>query len=296
MSLLIKRPTRILVQGITTTEGRQNTSSMLEYKAEVVAGVSPGKYGQEVMGVPVYDKVSEAVKRHQVDLSVVFVPKNAVVNAVLEAAGEHIPLIIVCTEGISVPETLKLKNQAREEGSTILGPGSTGILVPGETKAGFVSGEYVQKGEVAVVARTMGNENKLCQSLYKEELGESIVVSLGGGDIIGTGYVEVLEELREESNTEVVVIGGELTSRLEEDAARFISESDYPFAVLAYLFDREKNPEAAQEKERVLREAGVTVADDIWEIGQIIKEAMEMEEGEEEEEETGEDMGGEDAE
>ncbi len=281
MSLLIKRPTRILVQGITTTEGRQNTSSMLEYKAEVVAGVSPGRYGQEVMGVPVYDKVSEAVKRHNVDLSLVFVPRNAVVNAVLEAAREHIPLIIVCTEGISVTETLKLKNQAREEGSMILGPGSAGILVPGESKAGLVSGEYAQKGEVAVIARTMGNENKLCQSLYKEELGESIVVSLGGGDIIGTGYVEVLEALREEPETEVVVIGGELSSRLEEDAARHIQETDYPFPVLAYIFDREKDPETAQEKERVLREAGVTVADDIWEIGQIIKDAMEEEQVEE---------------
>lgn len=283
MSLLIKRPTRILVQGITTTEGRQNTSAMLEYKSEVVAGVSPGRYGQEVMGVPVYDKVSEVIKRHKVDLSVVFVPRNAVVNAVLEAAREHIPLIIVCTEGLSVPETLKLKNQVREEGSMMLGPGSSGIVVPGESKAGFLSSEYVQAGEVAVIARTIGHENRLCQSLYKEELGESIVVSLGGGDIVGTGYVEVLEAIREEANTEVVVIGGELSSRLEEDAARYIQETDYPFPVLAYIFNREANPESAQDKERVLRDAGVTVADDIWEIGQVIKEAMETEEEQTEE-------------
>lgn len=284
MSLIIKRPTRILIQGITTTEGRQNTSSMLEYKAEVVAGVSPGRYGQEVMGVPVYDKVSEAAKRHSIDASIVFVPRNAVVNAVLESLEEKIPLVIVCTEGMSVTEILKLKNKARAEGCMLLGPGSAGILNPGESKAGIISTEYAQKGEIAVIARTIGNENKLCQSLYKEELGESLVISLGGGDITGTGYVEILETLKDHPDTEAVVLGGEVSSRLEEDAARYIQETDYPLAVLAYIFDAEKNPETAQEKERVLREAGVTVVDDIWEIGQIIKEATEEETAQEPEE------------
>jgi succinyl-CoA synthetase alpha subunit len=273
MSILIRRATRILVQGITTTEGRQNTSLMLESKSEVVAGVSPGRYGQEVMGVPVYDKVSESVKRHRIDLSVVFVPKNAVLTATLEAIDEGIPLIVICTDGISVTETLKIKNAAQNKKCTIIGPGSAGIVVPGESKVGIITNEYILKGDVGIITRSIGNEKKICQSLFKEEIGESAVISLGGGDITGTGYIEVLQELDKDPETEVIVIGGEVKGRLEDDAARFIEETDFSTPVIAYLFNRDIDPETAQEKEKLFRDAGVTVVDDIWEIGQIIKEA-----------------------
>jgi succinyl-CoA synthetase alpha subunit len=246
---------------------------MLENKAEIVAGVSPGRYGQEVMGVTVYDKVSEAIKRHDIDVSVVFVPRNAVFSAVTEAIDEGIPLIII-TPNIPVTETIKLKAHAQDRGVTILGPGSAGILVPGETRAGIISNEYILKGEIGVITRTSGYEKRICQSLFKEEIGESAVISLGGEDIIGTGYVEILEEFGEDENTEVVVIGGETKGRLEEDTARYIKDSKYPKPVIVYLFDKEKNPEIAIEKERLLRDAGVTVVEDIWEIGQIIKESI----------------------
>ena len=246
---------------------------MLENKSEVVAGVSPGRYGQEVMGVPVYDKVSEAVKRHQVDLSIIFVPKNAVLAAAQEAINEEIKLIIICTDEIPVTETLKIKNAAQGKGCTIIGPGSAGIFIPGESKAGIISNEYILNGDVAIIARTVGNEKKICQSLFKEELGESAVISLGGGDIIGTGYIEILKELDEDPRTEVIVMGGETKGRLENDVARFIQETKYSKPIIAYLFDRDTDPSMAAEKEKLLREAGVTVVDDIWEIGQIIKEA-----------------------
>jgi len=273
MSILLKRATRILIQGITTTEGRKNTSRMLENKSEIVAGVSPGKYGQEIMGVPVYDKVSEVIKRHKVDISVIFVPRNAVLTAATEAIDEGIPVIIICTSGIPVTETLKIKNLARKKGITIIGPASAGIFIPGESKAGTITNEYVIKGETGVIARTVGNEKKICQSLFKEEIGESAIISLGGGDIIGTGYIEILEILEKDTHTEIIVIGGETKGRLEEDAARFIKESKYSKPVIVYLFNREANISTSQEKEKLLREAGVTVVDDIWEIGQIIKEA-----------------------
>ncbi len=274
MSVLIKRETRILVQGITTNEGRKNTSQMLEYKSEVVAGVSPGKYGQEVMGVPVYDKVSEAVRRHKIDVSVIFVPKNAVMQAAIDAVETGVKTIIICTQGFPVTETIKIKNRAQERGATLLGPGSAGIIIPGESKAGIISSEYVLKGEVAVITRTAGNEKKICQSLFKEEIGESAIISLGGEDIIGTGYVEILQELEKDESTEVIVIGGETKGRLEEDAARFIEESKYPKPMLAFLFNRDEDTTNAQEKERLLAEAGVTVVSDIWEIGQIIRESI----------------------
>ena len=278
MSMLIQKGTRILIQGITTTEGRKHTSNMLECKVEIVAGVTPGRYGQEVMGVPVYDKVSEALKRHKVDVSVIFVPKNAVFSAVTEAIQEGIPFIIIITEGISVTETIKLKNVAQEKGITLLGPGSAGILIPGYCKVGIISNEYVLKGEVGVVTRKKDNDKLICQSLFKEEIGESAIVSLGGDDIIGSGFIEILQLFEEDENTQVVVIGGETKGRLEEDAARYIQESGYSKPVIAYLFEREKNPETAMEKEKLFRDAGVTVVDDIWEIGQIIKEATTEEE------------------
>jgi succinyl-CoA synthetase alpha subunit len=273
MSILLKRETRILVQGITTMEGRQHTSLMLENKVEVVAGVSPGRYGQEVMGVPVFDKVSEAVNRHPADMSVIFVPKNAVLQAATEAIEAGIPNIIVVTGEIPVTETIKIKSLAEKKGAMVIGPGSAGILVPGVGKVGILSYEYVLKGDVGVIARTRGNEKKLCQSLYKEEIGESAIVSLGGDDIIGTGFTEILEFFDEDEKTQIVVIGGENAGKLEEDAARFIKEQAFSKPAIAYIFGKEKNPSMAAEKERMLREAGVTVVEDIWEIGQIIKEA-----------------------
>ena len=155
----------------------------------------------------------------------------------------------------------------------MIGPGSAGIFVPGHSKAGTISNEYILNGDIAIVARSIGNEKKLCQSLFKEELGVSIVVSLGGADILGTGYIEVLQALEEDENTEIVVIGGETKGRLEEDAARFIKDSDYSKPVIAYIFGREANPTVAGEKEQLFQDAGVTVVEDIWEIGQIIKES-----------------------
>ncbi|MFW6139083.1 MAG: hypothetical protein ACOC7U_07915, partial [Spirochaetota bacterium] len=119
-----------------------------------------------------------------------------------------------------------------------------------------------------------------CQSLYKEEIGESAVISLGGDDIIGTGYVEVLEDLEKDNNTQVVIIGGEVKGRLEDDAARFIKESKYSKPVISYLFNRHSNTQIAEQKEQLLEDAGVTVVDDIWEIGKIIKEATVEEEEE----------------
>jgi len=273
MSVIISRTTRILVQGITTTEGRQYTSQMLEYKAEVVAGVSPGRYGQEVMGVPVYDKVSEAIKRHKVDASIIFVPRNAVLSAACEAIDQGIPLVIIITGGIPVTETIKIKNSAQKKGITLLGPGSSGVLVPNVTKAGIISTEYATRGVVGVITRSPGNEVPLCQSLYKEEVGESIIISLGGDEIIGTGYVEILQELEKDDSTQVVVIGGEVKGRLEEDVARYIKNSSYSKPVIAFLFNRELNPQASEQKMEMFKKSRVTVVDDIWEIGQIIKEA-----------------------
>ncbi len=279
MSVLLERATRILIQGITTTEGRLNTNLMLENKAEIVAGVSPGRYGQEVMGVTVYDKVSEAIKRHNIDVSLVFVPKNAVSSATTEAIEEGIPLIIIITPNIPVTETIKLKALAQKKGLTLMGPGSAGILIPGETRAGIISNEYILKGEIGVITRTAGNEKRICQSLFKEEIGESAVVSLGGEDIIGTGYTEILDEFEKDDTTEVIVIGGETKGRLEEDAARYIKEKKYSKPVIAYLFDKDNNPEMAAEKEKLFRDSGVAVVEDIWEIGQIIKESIADDQG-----------------
>jgi succinyl-CoA synthetase alpha subunit len=279
MSILIDKTTRILVQGITTIEGRQHTSLMLENKSEIVAGVSPGRYGQEVMGVPVYDKVSEAVKRHPVDLSVIFVPKNSVLQAALEAMEAGIKTLVIVTGEIPVTETLKMKSFAKKKGVMIFGPGSAGVLIPGVCKVGTLTNEYVLKGEVGVIARTKGNEKKICQSLYKEEIGASAIVSLGGEDIIGMGFDDLLEFFEEDEQTQIVVIGGETAGRMEEDAARYVAESNYPKPVIAYIFDKEKNPETANEKEKALRESGITVVEDMWEIGQIIKESTEEESG-----------------
>ena len=273
MSILLDRTSRILIQGITTTEGRQRTATMLECKSEIVAGVSPGKYGQEVMGVPVYDKVSEAVKKHKIDVSVIFVPRNAVLSAATDAINEEIPLVIIITDNIPISDTLKIKELASKKGTMIIGPGSAGILVPKISKAGIISIEYVLPGMVGVITRSKNKEKQICQSLFKEEIGESTIVSLGGEKIIGTGYIEILKLFEKDDDTQVVVIGGESHGRLEEDAARYIKSAGYSKPVIAYIFGRNENPEMAREKEEMFEDANITVVEDIWEIGQIIKES-----------------------
>jgi len=272
MSILLSKKTRILIQGITTIEGRQNTNLMLEYKSEVVAGVSPGKYGQEVMGVSVYDKVSEAIKKYKIDMSLIYVPKSAVLSAATEAINQKIPIVII-PDDIHVTEAIKIKKLAEENNIMILGPGSSGILNPTISKAGSISGEYALKGNAGVITRTKGNENQICQSLYKEEIGESTIVSLGGSDIIGTGYVEILKMFKDDDDTDVIIIGGETKGRLEEDAARFIKETKYPKPVIVYIFNRENVIEIAEEKEKLFWDAGAIVVDDIWELGRIIKDS-----------------------
>ena len=207
-----------------------------------------------------------------------FVPRNSVLNASIEAINENIPLLLIVTGDIPVTETIKIKNAAREKGVTVIGPGSAGIIVPDESKVGIISNEYISTGEVGIISRTKDNEKRICQSLYKEEIGVSAIVSLGGDDIIGTGFIEILKMLEDDENTQVVVMGGNTKGRLEEDAARYIQETGYSKPVIAFIFNKENNPDIAAEKEKMFREAGVTVVEDIWEIGQIIREAT-IEEG-----------------
>ena len=142
---------------------------------------------------------------------------------------------------------------------------------------GFGYGALTRNG-VGIISRTKDNENRICQSLYKEEIGVSAIVSLGGDDIIGTGFIEILKMLEDDENTQVVVMGGDTKGRLEEDAARYIKETGYSKPVIVFIFNKENNPDIAAEKEKMFREAGVTVVEDIWEIGQIIREAT-IEEG-----------------
>ena len=144
------------------------------------------------------------------------------------------------------------------------------------------------KGEVGVVTRAKENEKQICQSLYKEEIGESTIVSLGGEDIIGMDFVETLKLFEEDEDTQVVVLGGQTTGRLEDDAARYIKENGYSKPVISYIFRRDANPDTAREKELLFNEAGVTVVEDIWEIGEIIKESTVEEVEDEQGEEKGE--------
>ncbi len=225
MAILVDEGTRLLVQGITGSEGSFHTKRMLEYGTAVVAGVTPGKGGQEVDGIPVYDAVDEAMEEHpEINASVVFVPARFAPDAILEAADARIPLIVAITEGIPVHETLRIYHLLRLYGVRLIGPNCPGVISPGKCKVGIMPGEVFASGPVGIVSRSGTLTYEIAAHLTRAGIGQSTVVGIGGDPIVGSSFVDILELFANDPDTELVVLVGEIGGTAEEEAARFAAE------------------------------------------------------------------------
>ena len=231
MSVLVDSDTRVVVQGITGGEGKFHTEQMLDYGTNVVAGAVPGRGGQEVAGVPVYDTVHEAAREEDADASVVFVPPAFAGDACFEALDSPVDLVVTITEGIPTQDMSRVYRRLRETDAHMVGPNCPGVITPGEAKLGILPGNIFSSGNVGLVSRSGTLTYQVVDNLTDRGLGQSTAIGIGGDPIIGTDFIGALELFEADPDTHAVVMCGEIGGEDEEEAARFIGEHmDTPVA------------------------------------------------------------------
>jgi succinyl-CoA synthetase alpha subunit len=288
MAILIDEDTRLLVQGITGREGALHTARMREYGTNIVAGVTPGRGGQEVEGVPVFNTVAEAVDATGANASCIFVPGAGAADAVMEAANSLIPLIVCITEHVPVHDTARVYRYVEEQGCRLIGPNCPGLVSAGQAKIGIMPNKLFLEGDVGVVSRSGTLTYEMTDELTRRGIGQSTVVGIGGDPIIGTTFTDVLRLFDEDDDTAVVVLIGEIGGTDEEEAAEYIgSRTGKP--VIAFISGRTAPPGkrmghagaiitggvgGPEHKVQAFNAAGVPVADTIAQIADRVEELL----------------------
>ncbi len=242
MSILIDSTTRVIVQGITGRDGSFHAEQMLRYGTLVTGGVTPGKGGQKVGALPVFNNVEEAVNETGANCSIVFVPARFAPIAIREAADNGISLIVCITEGIPVLDMLELYYELKRKNVRLIGPNCPGIISPGKCKVGIMPGQIHKPGGVGVISRSGTLTYEVVYGLTEQKLGQSTCIGIGGDPIVGTGFIELLEMFENDPQTESIVIIGEIGGAEEEQAAEFIKTSIHK-RVVAYISGRTAPPE-----------------------------------------------------
>jgi succinyl-CoA synthetase alpha subunit len=287
MSIIVDKGSRVVVQGITGNEGRFHATSMLHYGTNIVAGVTPGKGGQEVEGVPVYNTVAEAVSNHGADTAIMFVPARFSRSAVLEAIDAGVKTLVVITEGIPQKDAIEFVTKAKTKGDIIIvGPNCPGVISPTQkAKVGIMPDHIFNPGSIGIVSRSGTLTYEIAWHISHAGLGQSTCVGLGGDAIVGLDFIKLLEMFRDDEETEGVVLIGEIGGNAEELAAQYITETNYPKPVVAYIAGRLAPPGkrmghagaiimgssgTAESKINAFTGAGVPVAEKPSEIAKLL--------------------------
>ncbi|AEG14944.1 succinate--CoA ligase subunit alpha [Desulfofundulus sp. TPOSR] len=287
MAIIVDEKTNVLVQGITGNQGTFHTKQMLAYGTRIVAGVSPGKGGQKVEGVPVYDTVAAAMENHQIDASVLFIPAPFAKDAAFEAIAAGVRVVVIITEHIPVHDELEIIAFARRRGTIVIGPNTFGIVSSGRCKIGIPPNQFFVPGHIGVVARSGTLTYEIVANLTANGLGQSTVVGLGGDRVVGLSFVDVLEKFEKDPETRAVVLVGEIGGNAEEEASLFIKKMTKP--VVAYIAGKsappgkrmghagaiiERGKGTFEGKVQALTAAGARVATLPFEVPGLIKEAL----------------------
>ncbi|MGK2230237.1 MAG: succinyl-CoA synthetase alpha subunit [Methanobacteriota archaeon] len=276
MSVLVGDETRLVVQGITGSEGKFHAERMQEYGTNVVAGVTPGRGGDEVLGVPVYDTVKEAVREEDANASAVFVPPAFAGDAVMESLDAEIDLCVAITEGIPTHDMVRVNRRLDEVDTRLVGPNCPGVITPGEAKIGIMPGNIFDSGNVGLVSRSGTLTYQLVDSLGRRGVGQSTVIGIGGDPIIGTSFIDSVRAFENDEDTDVIALVGEIGGSDEERAAEWIDEN-VTKPVVGFIAGRTAPPGkrmghagaivsgsgtgTAESKMDALRDAGVRVAE-----------------------------------
>ena len=287
MSILVDKNTKVIVQGITGREGSFHTQSMIAYGTNVAGGVTPGKGGQKIFGLPVFDRVKDAVSRTGANASVIFVPAQFAYGAILEAAKDGIKLIVCITEGIPVQDMLKAVAFVKERGARLIGPNCPGIVSVEIGKIGITPSSILSPGPVGLVSRSGTLTYEIIDNLTRAGIGQSTCVGVGGDPILGSRFSDILTLFESDSKTSLVVMVGEIGGSDEEDAAPLIAKMHKP--VVGFISGKTAPPEkrmghagaiiyggcgTVESKEKALKGAGVSLVDNTKEIAGLVKKLL----------------------
>lgn len=288
MSILVDKKTRLVVQGLTGSEGSFHTQQMIEYGTKVVAGVTPGKGGTTHLKVPVFNTVADAVKETKANTSVIFVPPAFAADAILEAANSGIKVIICITEGIPAADMTKVYNAIKDKGVVLVGPNCPGVISPGQAKVGIMPGFIHKKGTIGIVSRSGTLTYEAVKQIVDVGLGQSTAVGIGGDPIIGSKFIDIIKLFNEDKETQGIVMIGEIGGSAEEEAADFIKKN-VKKPVVGFIAGRTAPPGrrmghagaiisggkgTAAEKMAAMKKAGIHVVENPAEIGVTMLKAL----------------------
>ena len=289
MSVLVGNKTRLVIQGITGTEGSFHGQQMIEYGTNVVAGVTPGKGGQEALGVPVFNSVQESVEKQGANTSVIFVPPKFAAGAVIESINANLDLIICITEGIPAADMVKVNHVLENKKTRLVGPNCPGVITPGQAKIGIMPGFIHTPGTIGIMSRSGTLTYEAVHQIGAHDLGQSTVIGIGGDPIIGTTFIDMLELFATDDNTEGVVMIGEIGGTAEEETAQWVLDNNFSKPIVSFIAGQTAPPGrrmghagaiiagckgTAEEKMAELKKAGITVVESPADIGQAMVSAL----------------------
>ena len=288
MSILVDKKTRLVVQGITGSEGSFHTGQMVEYGTKVVAGVTPGKGGTKFEGIPIYNTVEETVKDQKANTSVIFVPPAFAADAILEAANAGIKVIICVTEGIPTSDMLKVYNSIKQKDVVLVGPNCPGVISPGKSKVGIMPGFIHKQGTIGIVSRSGTLTYEAVKQIVDVGLGQSSAVGIGGDPVIGSKFTDIIKMFNEDPETEGIVMIGEIGGTAEEEASDYIKKN-VKKPVVGFIAGRTAPPGrrmghagaiiaggkgTAAEKMAAMKKAGIKVVESPADIGMAMLKSL----------------------
>lgn len=290
MSILVDKDSKVVVQGITGSEGTFHSQQMIDYGTNIVAGVTPGKGGLDAVDgkVPVFNTVEEAVKETNANVSIIFVPPPFAADAIIEASEANVKLVVCITEGVPVHDMLKAKRIIDQNRTRLIGPNCPGIITVDECKLGIMPGFICKKGEIGVLSKSGTLTYEAIGQLVNVGLGQTTAIGIGGDPIIGTTMIEVLELFEQDNKTEGVVLIGEIGGQMENEAAQWI-KSNMSKPVVGFIAGQTAPPgrrmghagaivsggnDTADAKMKIMKDCGISVCDSVAEIGEKMQKAL----------------------
>ena len=289
MSIIVNKDSKVLVQGFTGSEGTFHSEQMLEYGTNIVAGVTPGKGGMTHLGIPVFNSVSEAVNKLEINTSIIFVPPMFAADAIMEAVESDIKTIVAITEGIPTADMIKVKAYIRNKGVILIGPNCPGVITPEEAKIGIMPGFIFKKGRVGIVSKSGSLTYEAADQVVKSGYGISTAIGVGGDPIIGTTLLDTIKLFMDDPETDIIVLIGEIGGQLEIEAANWVKSNGNKKPVVGFIAGETApkgrkmghagaiiggKDDTASAKKSIMRDCGISVVDSPAEIGLNVQKIL----------------------